>query len=84
MGYISDRAAQAINEIAKNAPSIDKDSYWKSFDEIMNEFPEDINLCGEESAAIYIASAIHEFSKMINAHIIEFYKHNIEEKYKED
>ena len=84
MGYISKTAAKIINEMAINEPKIDNESYWNSFDEVMSEFTDNVDMSERDSAAIYIASAIHEFTIMINEHICELARLMIEDKYKED
>ena len=50
----------------------------------MSEFTDDIDISSQDSAALYIASAIHEFSNMINKHILGLVEMMIEDKYKED
>lgn len=84
MGYISKTAAEIINEMAINEPKIDNESYWNAFDEVMSEFTDNIDMSEHGSTAIYIASAIHEFTNMINEHICELARLMIEDKYKED
>ena len=84
MGFVSDRAAEELNEFFTNAPQINNESYWNAFDEVMSEFTDDIDISNQDSAALYIASAIHEFSKMINKHILGLVEMMIEDKYKED
>jgi len=84
MGFVSDRTAEELNEFSMNAPRINNESYWNAFDEVMSEFTDDDDMSDKDSAALFIASAIHEFSNMINEHICGLVRMKIEENYKED
>ena len=86
MGIISDRCARELDEITRNAPKIDSESYEKAFNDVFDSLGEDVqnNHSDEVDAAIFIASAIHELANMLNEHLTEYTRIKVEEKYKED
>lgn len=67
---LPDFVYQAINA---KAPRIDEDSFRQAMDDIKNATEED-----DVYPVAAVAAAIHEFSKMINDHIIELYIHMLE------
>ncbi len=67
---------EEINELFRNAPRIGTSSFYQAYQEVREAIDD------EAYPVLVVAAAIHEFSNLINDHLIEFYKYQIEKENK--